>query len=164
MRYEVGLDLVAYKAIALAGIDRAAWETLGISDSTFYKWMSRHESFRDAVARAKEFHRKSSPEALRLALIAYVVQTLENGGDRVRVQQTTFTRTTRRDRQNRIVFVDEVETTTEVQEYRGLPKWIADKIMGNASGINEAIAKVIAAGYDVSEPQLLLNGHSHPEN
>lgn len=163
MKYQSGLDLIAYRSIAIAGIDRAAYETIGISYSTFYKWMGRHESFRDAIEKARAFHQKSSPDALKLALIAYVIQCLENGGDRLVVRQQTFTRLTRRDRQNRIVYIDETEVTTEAEEQRGLPKWVADKIMSNASGVNEAIAKVLAAGYEVSEP-LILNGNSHSEN
>lgn len=161
-KYTKELDQLAYRAIALGGIDRSAYETIGISDRTFYLWMAKHDSFRQSVEQAREFHLKASPDALRLALVAHIVTTLENGGDTVRINQRVCTRTVQRDRRNQVIFITELETFTETEEKRGLPKWIADKIMGNASNLNDAIAKVINAGYEVSEPAR-LNGH-HTQN
>ena len=57
------------------------------------------------------------------------------------------------------------QTITEVEEFKGISKWVADKIIANASGLNEAIAKVINAGYDVTEAdQYLLAGEDNGNN
>jgi hypothetical protein len=54
--------------------------------------------------------------------------------------------------------VEENEIVTETEEFKGISKWIADKIIANASGLNEAINKVINAGYEVVEvDKYLLN-------
>ena len=160
-RYKTDYDVVAYRAIAIGGIDRAAYETIGVSDRCFYAWMSKHDSFRLAVERGREFHQKSSPEALKLALVSYIVSVLESGGERVVTRQRVTNRMVRRDRSDRIVFIDETEITTETEEFKGISKWIADKIIANASGLNEAINKVISAGYEVSDPgQFLLEEES----
>ena len=161
-RYTPDYDVVAYRSIALCGIDRAAWESLGITDRCFYKWMGEHDSFREAVLKAREFHAKASPEALRLALITHIANTLEQGGEVIRTRQRVVTRTTQRDRRNQILFITETETITDTDETRGLPKWISDKIMANATGIGEAIAKLLNNGYEVykvtGDEQALLSG------
>lgn len=151
-RYNAVFDGVAYRHIAIAGIDRAAYESIGISNTTFYKWMAKHPSFRDAVERAKEFHRKASPEALKLGLVSYIVKCLESGSEEITVSQRIVERTVVRDRHNRILSVTETEREILSTECRGLPKWVADKIMGNASGLNEAVQKVIGAGYEIIDP------------
>lgn len=148
-RYTPDYDVVAYRSIALCGIDRAAWESIGITERAFYKWMSEHDSFRESVTKAREFHAKASPEALRLALITHIANTLEAGGEVIHTRQRVVTRTTQRDRRNQILFVTETETVTETDESRGLPKWISDKIMANATGVGEAIAKLLNSGYEV---------------
>lgn len=150
-KYTPDHDLIAYRAIALGGTDSAAYQTMGIDQRTFYRWMSRHDSFREAVDRGREFNRKSSPDALRLALMGYIVKVLEDGGETITTNQRVMTRETRRNRENQVTGMTEIEVNTQTTEYRGLPKWIADKIMANASGLNEAIAKTINAGYEVVE-------------
>ena len=168
-KYTPDYDVVAYRSIALCGIDRAAWESLGISDRCFYNWMSKHDSFREAVTKAREFHAKASPEALRLALITHIANTLEQGGEVIRTRQRVVTRTTQRDRRNQVLFVTETETITDTDETRGLPKWISDKIMANATGVGEAIAKLLNSGYEVykvagDEQALLSAGKDNSRN
>lgn len=151
-KYTQGCDAIAYRSIALTGTDRAAWESLGISDKTFYKWMARHDSFRSAVDRAREFHGRASPESLRLGIITYIANVLENGGEVVLTHQRVVKRTVQRDRHNQVILSIEEETETETSERKGIPKWIADKIMANASGLSEAIVKVLNSGrYEIIE-------------
>lgn len=157
-RYKSDYDVVAYRAIAIGGIDRAAYESIGVSDRCFYAWMSKHDSFRLAVEKGREFHQRSSPEALKLALVSYIVSVLESGGERVVTRQRVTNRLVRRDHSDRIIMVEENEVITETEEFKGISKWIADKIIANASGLNEAINKVINAGYEVVEvDKYLLN-------
>lgn len=163
-RYKTDYDVVAYRAIAIGGIDRAAYETIGVSDRCFYAWMSKHDSFRLAVEKGREFNQKSSPEALKLALVSYIVSVLESGGERIVTRQRVTNRMVRRDRSDRIVFVDETEVITETEEFKGISKWIADKIIANASGLNEAINKVISAGYEVVEMDKFLLEESKNNN
>lgn len=163
-RYKSDYDVVAYRAIAIGGIDRAAYETIGVSDRCFYAWMSKHDSFRLAVEKGREFNQKSSPEALKLALVSYIVSVLESGGERIVTRQRVTNRMVRRDRSDRIVFVDETEVITETEEFKGISKWIADKIIANASGLNEAINKVISAGYEVVEMDKFLLEESKNNN
>lgn len=163
-RYKTDYDVVAYRAIAISGIDRAAYETIGVSNKCFYAWMAKYDSFRLAIEKGREFHQKSSPEALKLALVSYIVSVLESGGERVVTRQRVTNRMVRRDRSDRIVFIDETETITEVEEFKGISKWIADKIIANASGLNEAINKVISAGYEVIEADKFLLEESSNNN
>jgi hypothetical protein len=151
-KYTQDYDAIAYRAIALGGTDKAAWESLGVIEKTFYNWMGKHTSFRVAVEAAREFHQACAPDALRLALLSHIVETLKNKGEVITTQTRTVQRTVQRDGRNQVIFVAEVETSTEVSEVRGIPRWIADKVMANAPALGEAIAKVIGAGYDVAEP------------
>lgn len=149
IRYSTDYDLLAYRAIALSGLDRAAYETIGIPERTFYLWLSKHESFKESVLKAREFNRRTSPEALRLALVNHIAAILENGGESVRTTTRTTTRTIQRDRHNRLINTIDTETLVETTEFKGIPKWVSDKVMGNASNLTEAIRKVLASGYDV---------------
>ena len=152
MKYTQSCDAIAYRSIALTGSDQSAWESLGITNKTFYKWMARHDTFRTAVERAKDFHSRASPEALRLGIITYIANVLEAGGEVVMTHQRVTKRTVQRDRHNQVMFSVDEETSTETTEKKGIPKWIADKIMANASGLSEAITKVISSGrYEVVE-------------
>jgi hypothetical protein len=150
-KYSQQYDVVAYRSIALGGVDSAAWQSLDISDRTFYKWCQIHPTFRSAVEKGRAFHQKASPDALRLALLSHIIDTLHNRGEAVRTETRVVQRTVQRDGRNRVILITESETVTEITENRGLPKWVADKVMANAPGLSEAIAKVLNAGYEIEE-------------
>lgn len=153
VRYKKDYDLIASRVIRLGGGDRGASESIGITDTTFYNWMGKHKSFRESVLKAREFCQKSSPEALRIALLEYVIRILDQGGEAVRSTSRTVTRTVQRDSSNRVQFVTDTESETESIDYKGIPKWIADKIMANSPGLNEAINRLLNSEYDVIDEE-----------
>lgn len=153
VRYKKEYDLIASRAIRLGGGDRGAFESVGCTETAFYNWMGKHKSFREAVLKAREFCQRSSPRALRISLLEYILKVLENGGEVITTQSRTTTRQIQRDRNNQIQMVIDIETEVESTDRKGIPKWIADKIMANSPGLNEAINKLLSAEYDVIEPE-----------
>lgn len=113
--------------------------------------MGRYPDFESSVIEARAFHAKSSPEALKLRLLAYVINILENG---CVVETKTTTRIIFRDRNNQPISFQDVEVVEQKQ--LPLPKWIADKILPNAATLESAIKTVLQAGFDVSDPSNLL--------
>lgn len=151
-KYLPEYDQIAYRIIALSGKNAAACQSLGVSSRVFCIWLKSRESFRIAVEQGHEFYDRASAEVRRIALLNYISEILENRGEIVRTTRTAVVRQVWRDRHNQVTSVLDTETTIETVQHKGIPKWVADKIMTNASGLNEAIVTVIAAGLEVYHP------------
>jgi hypothetical protein len=151
VKYSPDCDVVVYKAIALTGQYSDGWNALGISEPTGRNWLFKYPSFKQAVDKAVAFYNASSPEALKLGVLAHLVSALQPTRSVTEVTRTT-NRQIHRNGQNQIILEIETEETKEHTKNLPLQKWEADKILANARGLDEAIALVIAAGYQVSEP------------
>lgn len=159
-KYHEGYDRLAYEAIAASGLEGNAIQSLGIDPTTFYRWIKNHESFKDAVERGKSFYLQATPDAQKLQLLQYIVETLANRGHVVTYRTKTITRFVRLNRRKEVLYSDEVETVTEHRELRPIQKWVADKVMPNASDLEAAILKVVNVGLRVSDPTLPVAGTS----
>jgi hypothetical protein len=149
--YSSDLDDQVYRIISLCGTDDAAIAFLGVTYSTYRNWIKRHETFREAIESAKEFHRKIAPDALRIGLLGYIEKVVREGGETIITREVKRTRTVQRDGRNRIIMAIEVEEETETRVKKGIPSWIANKVVANVPTLNDALAKVLNSGLEVLE-------------
>ena len=119
-----------------SGSDRQAFEAVGVSRDTFYRWIRQYPDFSDALAQAKKAFRKRCPEQLREKAMDALLDHLYG-----RVEETWVSREILRDGE-RTIHRESIKTVK-----RGVPQWVIERILGKPLDELEAVKCLIESGW-----------------
>lgn len=121
-------------AIRRTGRDIDGIASGGISNDTFYKWLSAKPEFMDLVNEAKEEWRKTCPAALRKTAVSKLADYIHNGTvtvmDSIEVTEVD-------DGKGGFKVVSRKKTHKEFKN--PVPQWVFDRILGKNLPLIEAV-------------------------
>lgn len=120
MKYKKTTVDAIIQTLAKTGDRRIAWEAAGITESTFYEWMSKHSEFSESVLMAEKQWRDNLPQAMRTQATKAFEDYLFG-----RVTETWTT--------------VEDERTIVKRLNRGVPQWAIERVLGKPMDLFDAI-------------------------
>lgn len=139
------------EAIKQNGTEKSAYESIGISSTTFRKVLKKDPVFSQKVEEAKVIHRYRKPQEQRDKAIVAIIDRIENGN---RTKKITRYRgsVTRYDRQGEIVYTDVYDRSTEVEIVSPVSPALLAKFLPPT--LDEAVRVVLSHGYRVIDPTI----------
>lgn len=115
------------QTLTKTGDRRASWEAAGITESTFYEWMSKHSEFSERILEAEKEWQKNLPKAMKKQAQKAFEDYLFG-----RVVETWKTIDGKR------IIVKEIN--------RGVPQWAIERALGRPGDILDAVNILVREG------------------
>lgn len=138
--------------IASEGTDQAGFEAGGISKATFYAWIKSNPDFQDAIHGARKEFKQTCDSRLKRLARGRLREYLEQG--QIITREKTEVEEHRNEHNQVFLTINRTGIHTE---RRATPAWVINKILASPVGdLNQAIAMVQSAGFQVIDPTLPL--------
>ena len=134
--------------IRQTGSDKAAWQSVGIAESSYYRWTSEKEELKERVKAAKAEYRENLPKIFIQRSQEVLHEYLFVGH-----QETLRSTETHKDPEGNVIkTIDRVSTSTKPTPY-----WVIDRVLGKNTPLLEAVQVLLHEGVATTEQARIVS-------